>query len=172
MFLRLVRWLPLLLLLTAFGWVQAQDNEFALSDLDGKTHKLSDYKGKWVIVNYWATWCPPCIEEMPELVFFHENHKDKNAVVLGVNMEDADDQVVRDFLDDHLISYPVVLSEPVRNGPLGRVPALPTTFLVSPEGEVVRRKVGRVTLAELEAWIAPGKGKVNRSATDGSKQVQ
>ena len=127
--------------------------DFVLSDLDGKDHRLSDYRGKWVVVNYWATWCPPCIEEMPELVFFHDAHKDKDAIVLGINIEDVPDKTVRDFLEDHFITYPVVLTEPARSGPLGKIPALPTTFLVSPEGEVVHRKLGRVDKEYLEQLI-------------------
>ena len=59
-----------------------------MPDLSGKMRSLEDYRGKWVIVNYWATWCPPCQEEIPDLVDFHDSHKDTDAVVLGVNFED------------------------------------------------------------------------------------
>jgi len=124
--------------------------DFTLYDVDGAPHKLSDYRGKWVVVNYWATWCPPCVEEMPELIFFHDGHKDKDAVVLGVNFEDAGVEKVKAFMDEHMVSYPVLLSEPERNGPIGKIPALPTTFMISPTGEVVQRKVGQVNIAYLE----------------------
>lgn len=131
--------------------------EMALPDLKGKTVRLSDFHGKWVIVNYWATWCPPCVEEMPELVFFHDKHKNNDAVVLGVNMEDVDDRTVRDFLDEHMITYPVVRAVPARQGPLGKMPGLPTTFIVSPQGEVVLRKVGTVDMQYLEDFLAQQK---------------
>ena len=70
------------------GPAMAEPVEYSLPDLDGKMHSLADYRGKWVIVNYWATWCPPCQEEIPDLVNFHDSHKDDDAVVLGINLED------------------------------------------------------------------------------------
>ncbi len=124
--------------------------DFTLFDVDGVPHKLSDYRGKWVVVNYWATWCPPCVEEMPELIFFHDGHKDKDAVVLGINFEEIGVEKVKAFMDEYLVSYPVLLSETERDGPLGKIPALPTTFIVSPSGQVVQRKVGQVNIAYLE----------------------
>ncbi len=127
--------------------------DFTLRDLDNREHKLSDFRGKWVVVNYWATWCPPCVEEMPELVFFHDKHQADKAVVLGINMEDAPLDKVRDFIDEQMITYPVLLTEPMRRGPLGPIPALPTTFIVSPEGKVVHRKIGQVDVAYLERII-------------------
>ena len=71
------------------------DAEFV--DLNGKTVKLSDYRGKWVVVNYWATWCPPCVKEIPELVSFHEAHSKKDAVVLGVNHQEDPVAEVKKF---------------------------------------------------------------------------
>ena len=128
--------------------------DFTLRDLDGRAYSLSDFRGKWVVVNYWATWCPPCRVEMPELNFFHDAHADNDAVVLGINFEDIDDQTVRQFLDDYLISFPVVLQAPGPEGHLGEIPAMPTTYIVSPRGEVVKKKVGRIDRDWLEATLA------------------
>ncbi|MEK6748630.1 MAG: TlpA disulfide reductase family protein [Pseudomonadota bacterium] len=124
--------------------------EMELKDLNGKVQRLSGYRGKWVVVNYWATWCPPCRAEIPELVFFHDAHKGKDALVLGVNSEDATPRQVLDFLDEYMVSYPILLSSPDDGSPLGNIRGLPTTFLISPKGEVVYTHTGMVTKQSLE----------------------
>ncbi|MDH5232961.1 MAG: TlpA family protein disulfide reductase [Gammaproteobacteria bacterium] len=158
----LLRFFPLILIIGVIGFVQASDNDLVLADVNNIEHRLSDYRGKWVVVNYWATWCPPCVEEMPELEFFYQNYKDK-AMVLGVNMEDAPVQKVKAFVEEHMISYPILLAEPDRRGPLGEIPALPTTFIISPEGKIVKTKIGKITMRYLETIIGVKKsGKISR----------
>ncbi len=127
--------------------------EFTLWDIHGDSHKLSDYRGKWVVVNYWATWCPPCLDEIPELVDFHDRHKDKDAVVLGVNLEDIGARRLQEFSESFLISYPVLMGSPDPRSTLGPIPGLPTTYVVSPDGEVVARNVGPLTSKSLEDFI-------------------
>lgn len=129
--------------------------EFSSKDLVGKEHRLSDYEGKWIIVNYWATWCPPCLDEIPELVEFHEKHAKTNAVVLGVNYENVDDSYLQKFVDEYLISYPVLKADLNRTPPFGRVLGLPTTFVISPDGRLVETRVGAVNLEWLESVIKP-----------------
>jgi thiol-disulfide isomerase/thioredoxin len=126
--------------------------DFTLEGVDGREYSLSDYRGKWVVVNYWATWCPPCLEEIPELVHFHEQHKDKDAVVLGVNMEDIDKDALAQFVEENFITYPVLRQKPGMTA-VGPVPGLPTTYLVSPEGEVVGRKLGGITAEDIDTYI-------------------
>ena len=127
---------------------------FSLQDLDGRTHTLSDYRGKWVVVNFWATTCPPCIREMPELSAFHNRHKDRDAIVLGVNFEDIRESWMRRFLKSVDVSYPVLPWGTAPATPFGQVFALPTTFIVSPDGTTVARYTGTVTAADIEAYIA------------------
>jgi thiol-disulfide isomerase/thioredoxin len=149
---RLMSVLTLIVLFT--GTALAETPQYSLPGLDGKTHALADYRGKWVVVNYWATWCPPCQEEIPDLVDFHDRHKDKDAVVLGVNFEDIGDEQLKTFVDSFLISYPVLRSEPLPSTPLGDIPGLPTTYIIDPDGKPVARQVGPVTGKQLEDYIA------------------
>ena len=127
--------------------------DFALPDTEGVTRKLSDYRGKWVIVNYWATWCGPCLQEIPELDAFHARHKDKDAVVLGVNTEDIELASLREFVDEHFMNYPVLLGKSEEMSPLGPIYGLPSTYLISPAGEIVTMHLGTVTGDALEEFI-------------------
>lgn len=130
--------------------------EIEFKTLDGKTVQLSDYQGKWVVVNYWATWCPPCLVEMPELSFFHEAHKNKDAIVLGVNYEQASVKKVQAFLEEQMIKFPVVRPTGVidnKTTPFGPLRGLPTTYMVSPSGEVIAARTGGVNQQMLEDFL-------------------
>jgi len=144
--------LTILLLITTFSSsLFAVDME--LKKMDGSIDHLSQYKGKWVIVNYWATWCPPCVEEMPELQAFHDDHKDKDAVVIGINTENVSDEKLNAFLDDYFITYPSYVSKPVYNTALGPIQGLPTTFVISPKGNLEAKQTGGVTKEVIENFI-------------------
>jgi thiol-disulfide isomerase/thioredoxin len=130
----------------------ARAAEFAMTDTSGKVHKLSQYKGKWVLVNFWATWCPPCLEEIPDLVELHENRKN-NLVVLGVALDYRDGGQVKDFADSMLVSYPVILGDRKMAAQVGPVDGLPTTYLYNPQGKLVARQLGAITRADVEGFI-------------------
>jgi len=144
-------WLAGLLLACTTSWAQAAD--FKVTDTNGKTHTLSGYKGKWVLVNYWATWCPPCLEEIPDLIALHENKKN-NLVVIGVASDYRNAKQVTDFADGMLISYPIVLGTPQVINQIGPVSGLPTTYLYNPDGKMVAQQVGAITRAAVESYIA------------------
>ena len=92
--------------LIAMLWVSAASAEgFNFKDTKGKVHRLEDYKGKWVLINFWATWCPPCLEEMPALQQLHETRKD--LVVIGIAMEYQDAAYVKQFAEDLLVTFPI-----------------------------------------------------------------
>jgi thiol-disulfide isomerase/thioredoxin len=125
---------------------------FTLTDSRGKVHKLSNYKGKWVLVNFWATWCPPCLEEIPDLIALHENKKNK-LVVIGVAMDYRDPKQVLDFAEQQMINYPIVLGDQHSTSEVGPVRGLPTTYLYDPTGKVVAYNVGALTRAAVESYI-------------------
>jgi thiol-disulfide isomerase/thioredoxin len=146
------------LLLTLGTSAQAVD--YALPDLDGHMNSLGQYRGKWMVVNYWATWCGTCRKELPDLAELHEKHLNGDIVVVGINFESIETKELKRFVADHGIPYPVLRTEPVRKTPLGPVPALPTTYIVDPNGKTVAGEVGMVTRQDLEEYIDSKRGKV------------
>jgi len=128
-------------------------SEFSLPDLSGSEHTLVQYRGKWVIINYWATNCAPCLKEIPELEDFHRRHKDTDAVVLGVNYEDIKLSWLKDFIDSVHMTYPVLLAEPDTVTPFGPIVMLPTTIIVSPEGRLMGQQRGAITAEMLDKYI-------------------
>ncbi|WP_047539752.1 TlpA disulfide reductase family protein [Methylotenera versatilis] len=140
--------------LSVYSVERSQGKGFVLSDTNGKKHALSQYKGKWVIVNYWATWCPPCLEEVPDLVALYDSRKNNDVMLLGVSFDYQDAKEVADYVDDMLISYPIVLGDDDVIRQIGSAEVMPTTFIYNPRGVLVRTKRGLVTKAYLEDFIA------------------
>lgn len=128
-------------------------DDFVLQDMQGKTHKLADYRGKWVLVNYWATWCPPCLHELPELDSLHKAHQNKDLVVIGIVTNYANRGVVESFLKTHTLSYPVVLGDAKAYAAIGALDVLPTSYLYAPNGKQVAMQTEEVTRATIETYI-------------------
>ena len=123
-----------------------------VATLDGKTFDLAAQRGKWVIVNYWATWCVPCIKEMPDISRFVAAHQ--NVTAIGLAYEDSEPAEIKAFLAKHPVAYPIAqvsLDQPPKDFDEPR--GLPTTYVISPDGKVARHIVGPVTEASLEAII-------------------
>ena len=138
--------------------VNVAAGEFAFKDMQGKEQRLSDYKGKWVLVNFWATWCPPCLEEIPDLVDMHNDHKDSDLVVIGIAMSSAKDSVLA-FAKQLDISYPIVMGSDRIAAQIGKVEALPISYLYDPTGKLVSYQQGIVTRAAIEGYIRSKSGK-------------
>jgi len=127
--------------------------EFTLEDMHGNSHRLTDYRGKWLLVNFWATWCPPCLSEIPELISLYKAHRGKDLQVIGIAMDSGSRQKVADFIRAHGINYPVVMGERRIVAQIGEIEALPTSYLYNPKGELVSYQAGEVTRASVEAYI-------------------
>ena len=128
--------------------------EFSLPDVDGEVHRLSDHRGKWVVINFWATWCGPCMVEIPELMRFHERHKDDDAIVIGVNFEEIETDALAKFIDEMAINYLVVRAGDTPILPFEPLKGLPSTFFVDPQGEYAASHVGPVTGEAIEDFLA------------------
>jgi peroxiredoxin len=118
--------------------------DFQLVDLEGNQHKLSDYKGKGVFLNFWGTWCEPCEREMPYMENQYEYYKTQGVEVLAVNIAESN-IAVQSFVDRHDLSFPVVLDKDRQVLNAYGVGPLPTTFLINPEGKVVHITSGSLT---------------------------
>lgn len=129
----------------------SQAGAFQFKDTQGKTHTLADYQGRWVVVNFWATWCPPCLEEIPDLISLYENRKD--VMVIGVAMEFSDPQVVMKFVEAMSINYPTILGSRQIASQLDDISMLPSTYFFDPDGRPAARKLGIVTRESIEAFI-------------------
>jgi thiol-disulfide isomerase/thioredoxin len=121
---------------------------FDLVDTKGQAHRLKAYEGRWVVVNFWATWCVPCIQEIPEIAQFHRDHS--RVVVIGVATDADNVAKVKQFAAKVGHDYPLVLSNDKVAKQLGDPKALPTTRIYDPTGKVVYDRVGRVTKKALE----------------------
>jgi len=128
---------------------------FELKDAEGKVHKLSDLSGKWVVVNFWATWCAPCIKEIPDLAAFAKTQGDK-ALVLGVALDYDEEKTLAPFAKKVGMTYPMVPGEwkDQAEKQFGRVKGLPTTIVYAPNGKQVMNRSGLITLAMLNDLVA------------------
>ena len=166
----------MLLLITLLNGNAYASPDIVLKSIDDSSHKLSEYigHGKWVVLNIWGTRCPPCREEMPELVQFHDEHKDNDAIVVSIAIDFpsygyAKKNEVKAFAEDYLIDFPILLSDSMITEKigLGRLEGLPTTYVFNPDGTVVGMQVGGITKNILESFIKKIKLK-----TPGSEKKQ
>jgi len=153
---RLIQWLACMLFLVTLSATAAYETEepvdFSLHQLGGGEVSLSDYRGGWVLINYWATWCAPCRKEMPELSALHDERGD--VTVLGLAFEDTDDSAFEEFLAEFHASYPILrvdVYEPPE--PFGAPKVLPTTIILDAEGRAVKAFLGPVTREAIERYI-------------------
>lgn len=116
--------------------------DLALNRLEGGNVHLSDYKGKWVLLNFWATWCPPCVEEMPSMEDFSKKFKSKNMVVLGVSVDRGNPDKVKKFVKQHGITFEIFHDPESSASNKYGVNSLPSTFVINPKGMIVSQAEG------------------------------
>ena len=125
---------------------------FDLPGLDGQRVTLSQFKGRVVLVNFWATWCAPCREETPALVGLQERYRSRGLVVVGLSMDDKAEPV-RKFRDAYKVTYPLAMADLQVAKDYGKVLGLPVTFVVGKDGGLVARHDGAVDVKKLEAEL-------------------
>ncbi len=123
--------------------------EISLRDLNGKPLTLADYKGKVVLLDFWATWCTPCRGEIPHFVEFQNNYHDQGLQVIGVSMDD-DAKPVAEFYQQYKMNYPVGMGTTQLADAYGGILGLPVTFLIGRDGRIVQKYVGAVDMATVE----------------------
>lgn len=119
--------------------------DFTLKDASGQTVKLSQFKGKVVLLNFWATWCGPCKIEIPWFIAFEKQYKDRGFAVVGVAMDEDGWEVVKPYIETRQVNYRVVMGDDVVAQLYGGVESLPTTFLIDREGRVASVHIGLVS---------------------------
>jgi thiol-disulfide isomerase/thioredoxin len=126
---------------------------FLVNDLDGNVISTASWRGKVVLVNFWATWCPPCRDEIPEMIELANRYKDRLQIIGISQDDDAPPEEVRAFAAQMGINYPVVMGSNALSAEYGGVPALPTSFVVNPDGRVVQKHVGLYPIEVYENEI-------------------
>jgi thiol-disulfide isomerase/thioredoxin len=138
------------------SFVNGDDNkapDFTLENVDGKKVSLSDYKGKVVIVDFWATWCPPCRRGIPDLIDLQKKYKDQLAVI-GISLDRENTKAgVPAFVDKMGINYPVVYFNDKVINDFGGVSAIPTTFIIDRSGNIVKKMVGLYPKSVIESQL-------------------
>ena len=130
----------------------------SLPDLDGTPHLLSDYRGRRVLLNFWASWCAPCLAEMPALVLAQEKFGENAPIVVGIAMDEPTH--VRAFLAAHPVNYPILIGQmnlqdtSLQLGNTRQV--LPYSVLIGDDGRILAAYAGPLSAAQLEQWLAPG----------------
>jgi cytochrome c biogenesis protein CcmG/thiol:disulfide interchange protein DsbE len=134
---------------------QQKAANFSLKSADGTSYRLSKYKGKVVVINFWATWCGPCRQEIPDFIEAYKKYKKKGLEIIGISLDQDGWTKVIPYVKESNINYPVVLGDEQVVQNYGGIDAIPTTFIVDRKGNIVARQTGIMSLRQLEAKLKP-----------------
>jgi len=121
---------------------QTKAPDFTLPDLNGKAFSLSELEGKVVILDFWATWCPPCVMEIPHFIDLYKEYKGQGLEVVGVSLDRGGVKVVKSFVEKNEMAYPVVIGNQKVAEDYGGIRGIPTTFVINRQGYIVKKFVG------------------------------
>jgi thiol-disulfide isomerase/thioredoxin len=144
---------------------------FTARDLDGREVSNSSLHGKVLIVNFWATWCPPCRAEIPDLIALQEKYRDQ-VQIIGISEDEAPVETVKRFVAEHKMNYPVVMLTPELERKFSGISALPTSFIVNREGQIVQKHVGMLTAHVTEQEVRSLAGLPVKAAVELVDQTQ
>lgn len=132
-------------------WFGKPAPDFTITDITGKKHKVSDYRGKNLIVNVWATWCAPCRKEIPDFIQLRKEIKEDELAILGISTEDGEESKVKDFVKENKMNYTISAADFSKlAAPYSEVSAIPTTFFIDKEGKIKFATIGVLTLEDAK----------------------
>jgi len=126
---------------------------FTLQDLNGKMVSLSDFKGKVIVLDFWATWCPPCVKEIPHFIELYEQYKDRGFAMVGISLDSQGVSVVKSFVRKYQVNYPILMTDGRVDKAYGGIPSIPTTFVIDSAGNIRQKYIGYQEKAVFETDI-------------------
>ena len=127
--------------------------DFTLTDLNGKNVSLTEFRGKIVILDFWATWCPPCILEIPHFIELQDKYRDMGFAMVGISLDQAGIEVVKTFAQKYKINYPILMNDGQVHIAYGGISSIPTTFVIDPAGNIRKKYIGYIEKTVFEEDI-------------------
>lgn len=140
---------------TQGGAVGTAAPAFALPDLEGKTVRNTDLQGKVVVLNFWATWCPPCREEVPDFVRLQSKYREQGLAIVGLSLDNGGAHDVRPFVEEYNVNYTMLIANQETADSFGGILGIPTTFVLDRKGTIVKRVVGKLSAEAFEEAVQP-----------------